>query len=296
MRTLIFGKTGQVARELARACWPKACSPVQLGRSDCDLTDTVGIRRAISDATPQIVVNTAAYTDVDRAEAEPQLAARTNRDAPAAMAESCRELGATLIHLSTDYVFDGSKPGAYVEEDPVAPLSVYGSTKAEGEAAIRQTLERHVILRTSWVFAAHGNNFVRTMLRLSLDRPELRIVCDQHGAPTSARDIAGAVVAIVERIVEGRGVPGVFHFTSAEPTTWFGFAQEIFALSHRPTKLVPIATAEYKTAASRPLNSVLDCGRIARNFGIGQPSWRTALVDVLAEMRETADAPGIAGA
>jgi dTDP-4-dehydrorhamnose reductase len=242
---------------------------------------------------PDLVINAAAFTAVDRAEAEPEVAGKVNRDAPVAMAEACEELGAALIHLSTDYVFDGSKPGAYVEDDSKAPLSVYGRTKAEGETGISQALEKHVILRTSWVFSAHGSNFVRTMLRLSTEHPELRIVFDQHGAPTGARDIADTILSVAGAIGQGRKNWGVFHFASAEPTTWYDFAGVIFEGARRPAKLVPITAAEYITAARRPLNSVLDCGRIARDYDIRQPSWRRALAEVLAELQETADAPGI---
>jgi dTDP-4-dehydrorhamnose reductase len=242
------------------------------------------------------VINAAAYTAVDRAESEPEIAGTINRDAPAAMAKACEETGAALIHLSTDYVFDGSNRGAYVEDDLVAPLSVYGRTKAEGEIAIGQALRRHVVLRTSWLFAAHGANFVRTMLRLSDERPELRIVCDQRGAPTAACDVASAIVSLVGSVAECPRGWGILHFTSDEPATWHDFARAILEGAGRQTKLVPVSTAEYKTAAQRPLNSVLDCRRIARDYGIGQPCWRRALANVLAELQEAANIPGIASA
>jgi dTDP-4-dehydrorhamnose reductase len=269
--------------------WPEDWEIVLLGRADCDLQDTEATAAAIHAVRPEIVINAAAYTAVDRAESEPQSAERVNRDAPAAMAAACDRLGAALIHLSTDYVFDGSKKVPYRENDPVNPLSVYGRTKAEGERAVREALPRHVIIRTSWVFAAHGANFVRTMLQLARERPELRIVDDQNGAPTAARDIAGAIATIAERLAEGQGDWGTFHFTSAEPMTWFGFAQAIFELYGRQPRLIPIASAEYRTAAQRPLNSVLDCERIAQQYGIGQPSWRAALQDVLIGLDETAE-------
>jgi dTDP-4-dehydrorhamnose reductase len=208
------------------------------------------------------------------------------------MASACRELGAALIHLSTDYVFDGSKTEPYLEEDSVAPLSVYGRTKAKGEFAIHAALPQHIILRTSWVFAAHGDNFVRTMLRLANERAELRIVADQRGAPTSARDIAKVIAMIAQRISKGNAPWGTFHFTSTEPVTWFDFARVIFELSGRHPQLFPITTAEYGARARRPLNSVLDCSRIEREFGIRQPSWRLALKEVLPEMCEMADSAG----
>jgi dTDP-4-dehydrorhamnose reductase len=292
MRILIVGKTGQVGRELARASWPDECEVIQFGRTECDLTDCAAVRRALVDQHPDFVVNAAAYTAVDRAESEPELAEKVNCAAPAAMAEVCEGVRACLIHLSTDYVFDGLKRCPYLEHDQIAPRSVYGRTKAAGETAVRQRVERHVILRTSWVFAAHGSNFVRTMLRLSGQRTELRVVDDQFGAPTAACDIAGAIVAVVSALSRRSGVYGTYHFTSADPTTWYGFARTIFELSSRETNLVPIATAEYKTPARRPSNSVLDCGRIACDYGIAQPSWRLALAGVLKEMSGPACTPG----
>lgn len=291
MRVLIFGKNGQVGRELARARWPADIELIELGRAECDLRDPAVIRQAISNMRPRFVVNAAAYTAVDRAESEPAEAGKVNAGAPAAMAEACEDVGASLVQLSTDYVFDGLKASPYVEDDPIAPLSVYGRTKAEGEMAIRQRLERHVILRTSWVFAAHGTNFVRTMLRLSNERRELKIVCDQHGAPTAARDIAGAIVAIAGAASRGPSVLGTFHFTSDEPTTWYDFARAIFDLAGRDTNLVPIAATDYKTAARRPSNSVLDCGRLARAYDIAQPSWRDALATVLKELQDLSLTP-----
>jgi dTDP-4-dehydrorhamnose reductase len=293
MRILIFGKTGQVGRELARATWPEHYRVEQLGRTECDLLNRVSIAQTILTARPHIVINGAAFTAVDRAQAEPETAEKVNRDAPAAMAAACREVGSVLIHLSTDYVFDGSKAGPYLEDDRVGPLSVYGRTKLEGESAIAEALRQHIIIRTSWVFAAHGTNFVRTMLRLSHERPELRIVEDQKGSPTAARDIARAIATVAGRIAGGKGVSwGTFHFAGAEPTTWFGFAQAILGLSGRHPRLVPVRTADYGAAAQRPLNSVLDCGRISREYGITQPPWRLALEDVLTEIDETAGAAG----
>jgi len=289
MRILIFGKTGQVARELARVQWPKHYTVEFLGRAECDLVDAQAVASAVLSVRPRIVINAAAYTAVDRAEAEPEAAERINRDAPKAMASACHGLDAALIHLSTDYVFDGSKAEPYAEQDRVAPLSVYGRTKAEGESAIREVLKQHVILRTSWVFASHGTNFVRTMLRLAKERNELRIVADQKGGPTAARDIAGAIATIIGYVMEEKGAWGVFHYTGSEPSTWFDLARAIFDLSGRHPQLVPIAAADYRTAARRPMNSVLDCERIKRDYGIRQPSWRLALKHVLMELGEMAE-------
>jgi dTDP-4-dehydrorhamnose reductase len=284
MQILIFGRSGQVARELGRQSWPEHIGVRQLGRDDCDLGDADAVAEAVRASRAEIVINAAAYTAVDKAETEPALAAKINRDAPAAMAKACANTGAWLIHLSTDYVFDGRKASPYVESDPSAPLSVYGRTKADGEAEIRSALAQHVILRTSWVFAGHGNNFVRTMLRLSAERPELRIVCDQQGGPTWAGDIASAVRLVSEHIRTGNGGPGTFHLTGKEPTTWHDFALCIFRMTGRDMRIVPIKTADYPTAAKRPLNSILDCSRIARTYGILQPDWRRGLVAALSEL------------
>ena len=281
LRALIIGKTGQVGRELSRIAWPAQFEITQLGREECDISNIPSIAPLIEKRAPGIVINAAAYTAVDRAESEPDLAMAANALAPGEIARACAETGAALIHLSTDYVFDGMKHGAYVESDPVNPLSVYGRSKEAGEAAIRAALDRHVILRTSWVFSAHGANFVKTILRLAATRPELRIVADQHGGPTSARDIAHAIAAIAA----ANGPWGTFHFTSAEPTTWHGFAEAIVAGSRGPKPPVhAIVTAEYPTPARRPANSVLDCGRIGQAYGIAQPSWRAALAQVLTEL------------
>jgi dTDP-4-dehydrorhamnose reductase len=292
MRILVFGKTGQVARELRRIHWPVQCTVQSLGRADCDLLDTQAVTKAILAFRPEVVINAAAYTAVDRAETDIEAAERVNRDAPAAMATACRDLDAALIHLSTDYVFDGSKTEPYLERDRIAPLSVYGRTKAEGEFAIREVLPYHVIIRTSWVFAAHGANFVRTMLRLAKERDELRVVADQKGAPTAACDIAKAIASVVLQVVDGKGIWGAYHFTGDEPTTWFAFAGAIFDRSGRHPNLIPIATADYRTAARRPMNSLLDCGRIERDYRICQPSWRLALKHVLMELGETVESAG----
>lgn len=288
MLVLIFGKTGQVGRELACIAWPAGATVRQVDRLQCDLATPSRAGEMVLETRPDVVVNAAAYTAVDRAESEPALAAAINCDAPAVMADACRTVGAKLLHLSTDYVFDGEKQEPYVESDPVAPLSVYGRTKQEGEAAITRHLPEHVILRTSWVFAAHGSNFVRTMLRLAKERTELQIVADQVGAPTAARDIAQAVRAIVVRIAEGRCVWGTFHFASGEPTTWYGFAEAIFALHGSGPKLCPITTSEYKTTARRPRYSVLDCARISQDYGIARPSWRMALMGIMSELAKEA--------
>jgi dTDP-4-dehydrorhamnose reductase len=287
LRILVIGKNGQVASEFARIKWPDAFTVTQVGRAECDLSNPSCIGDVVETARPDLVINAAAYTAVDRAESEPDLAMTVNAQAPGEMARACAKRGVPFIHFSTDYVFDGTKTAPYVESDPVHPVSVYGATKEAGEAAIRAALDQHVIMRTSWVFAGHGANFVKTMLRLASSRPELRVVADQKGAPTAAADIAQAAADVARAAQEGRAVWGTFHFTSADPTTWHGFAEaiveEALPESARP-KVTPITTADYPTPARRPANSVLDCARIGSAYGIAQPSWRVALKKALAEL------------
>ena len=288
MRILITGRDGQVGHELGRVAWPAASTVHLLGRTDGDLTDAASLRRILAALRPDLVINAAAYTAVDRAETEPEQAFAVNRDGPAALAAACHAQGAALIHLSTDYVFDGTRPTPYREDDKVAPLGVYGASKEAGETAVRTEVPRHVILRTSWVFGAHGTNFVKTMLRLAATRPELRVVADQHGCPTPAADIASAVATIAAAIGAGRGVWGTFHFCGAGPTTWHGFARAIVDRARpgpdgRP-RVLPIATAEYPTPARRPVNSVLDCTRIGQAYGVVPPSWHGGLEEMLAAL------------
>jgi dTDP-4-dehydrorhamnose reductase len=281
MTLVVFGAGGQVGRELAELAQARGLAVRALARSEVDITDAAAVAEAVRGA--DFVVNCAAYTAVDKAEAERDRAFAVNATAPGAIAQACAEAGAALVHISTDYVFPGDGDRPWREDDPIAPLSVYGESKAAGEAAVRSALPRHVILRTSWVFAAHGSNFVRTMLRLGAERPELRIVADQHGGPTAAADIAAAILAIRERaLAPGFSDWGNFHFSGAPATTWHEFATAIFApRGGGGPKLHPIATSDYPTPARRPANSVMDCGRIARVFGVAQPDWRQSLAAML---------------
>jgi dTDP-4-dehydrorhamnose reductase len=292
-RILVVGRTGQLGCELGNMVWPGSVQLLQAGRSECDVTVPEMVRNAVLGANPDVVINAAAYTAVDRAEQEQDAAMRTNADGPAALARSCAETGAALIHLSTDYVFDGTKTTAYREDDIANPKSVYGRSKFAGELAIRELLLRHVIIRSSWVFSSHGSNFVKTMLRLGSRQPAVRVVIDQMGAPTSARDIAGAIGVIANAIAKGRGVWGTFHFSSAEPSTWFGFAEAVFAgsahLHH--VNVIPITSADFGALAVRPANSVLDCSRIRDAYGIDRPSWRVALCETLAELESSEPPP-----
>jgi dTDP-4-dehydrorhamnose reductase len=275
---LVAGAHGQVGRALMRR-GPAAVRPlIGLARADLDIADAGAARARLTALRPALIINAAAYTAVDKAESEPDLAFAANRDGAANLAAVCAELGIPLLHLSTDYVFDGCKSGPYLETDAKAPLGVYGASKAAGEAAIRARLPRHIILRTAWVYGPDGANFVRTMLRLSAERPRLRVVDDQHGGPTPAGAIADALLSIAAAWDRGAEAWGTYHYCGAPAVSWCGFARAIVAAAaaHRGTTVpvVPIATADYPTPARRPANSMLDCARIARDFGIPQPDWR----------------------
>jgi dTDP-4-dehydrorhamnose reductase len=295
MKILVTGRDGQLGWELARSL--QALGPVTaVGRSELDLADwrTVAARVAAFDA--DVVVNAAAYTAVDGAETEVERALDVNARAVGQMASACAASGATLLHFSTDYVYDGRKSEPYVETDPTGPLSMYGRSKLEGEHAIVAAGCAHAIFRTSWVYAIRGSNFLRTMLRLARDRETLRIVDDQHGAPTWARSLAEATAAVLARAgcsradvcgaLQQRG--GVFHMSNAGSTTWHGFARRIFDEIPDPARalgsLVPIPAREYPTPATRPSNSVLDNGRLAREWGVQLPAWHDALRLCAADM------------
>ncbi|HXP06367.1 MAG TPA: dTDP-4-dehydrorhamnose reductase [Stellaceae bacterium] len=289
-KVLVIGRIGQVGHELARAAWPAGFAPEFVERDQLDLGNPDEVKPAVVAMRPRIVINAGAYTAVDQAESERDAAFAVNRDGPAALAEACREVGAALIHFSTDYVFDGTKPSPYTEDDPVNPLSAYGASKAAGASAIAERLRRHVILRTSWVYSAVGHNFVKTMLRLGAERDELRIVDDQHGAPTAAAELARAAIHIAAALDAGREDGyGIFNFTGAGATTWYGFARAIFAGAAErgakgPLRVQPIATEDYPLPAPRPRNSRLDCGKIARTYGLAAKSWQDSLSDCLDEL------------
>lgn len=277
---LVFGRTGQVARELARLA-PEARF---LGRDEADLSDPDACARAIRDAGCQAVINAAAYTAVDRAETEPDLAGQINAAAPAAMASAAAGLRIPFVHISTDYVFDGSGDQPWVETDPTGPLGVYGASKLDGERGIAAAGGQWAVLRTSWVFSAHGANFVKTMLRLGAERDELRVVADQHGGPTPAADIASACLTMAQAMRAEPALGGVYHFSGAADTNWAGFAREIMAQAGLACRVTDIASSDYPTPARRPMNSRLDCSAIRRDFGISRPDWRAGLAQVLLEL------------
>jgi dTDP-4-dehydrorhamnose reductase len=291
-RVLVLGAGGQVGRELCRYAWPTGTSLIALDRSRLDITRREAIAAAFSEARPEIVVNAAAFTAVDRAESEAEAAWTVNRDGPAHIAAACHAAGIPLIHLSTDYVFDGKTSRPYREDDPVNPLGVYGASKEGGERAVREALREHIILRTAWVYSPHGHNFVKTMLRLAAERPALRVVADQTGSPTNAADIAAAIARIAEQLGSGNVAWGTYHFAGAGAVTWQGFAEAIFGLAARwrgpPPRVDAITTAEYPTPAQRPANSVLDCARIGVAFGIVPRPWRAMLAEAIEELHPQA--------
>jgi dTDP-4-dehydrorhamnose reductase len=294
---LVFGAGGQIGRELQTEAALQNIALAALPRERVDICDAAAVAGAIFDAEPAVVINAAAYTRVDRAESESKLAHRSNALGPHVIASVCAQARTPLIHISTDCVFDGAKSCAYVETDPIAPLGVYGQSKAAGEAAVRAALTRHIILRTSWVYGEYGANFLTAILRLAKEQDELRIVADQRGCPTSARDIASALLRLAARLQEGGDdIWGTYHFAGRGETTWHGFACRIVAaqaaLTGRAPKVAAIATSEYPTAARRLANSVLNCDRFECVFGFGGRPW-TAETDAItrrivgADERET---------
>lgn len=277
---LIFGKTGQVATELARL----APTARFLDRDKADLTNPAACVSAILGSDCSAIINAAAYTAVDRAESEPDTAARINVAAPSAMALTAAVLGIPFLHISTDYVFDGSGDLAWAEDDETDPLGIYGETKLAGEHAVAAARGQWGILRTSWVFSAHGANFVKTMLRLGAERDELRVVSDQHGGPTPAASIAAACLQIIGAMRGNAEKGGIYHFSGSPDTSWAGFATEIMLQAGLTCKVTPITTEEYPTPAKRPANSRLDCTAVKRDFSISQPDWKAGLTDVIKEL------------
>ena len=276
---LITGATGQVGSALAHL-FPEALTPT---RFQLDLASEPSIREYLREHRPSWIINPAAYTAVDRAESEPALAHAINAEAPRILGEEAAALGATVLHFSTDYVFDGVKPTPYLESDATNPLSVYGASKLAGEQALAASGAAHIILRTSWVYAATGKNFLLTILKLAAQKPELRIVADQHGAPTWAHDLATLTAALVAHPTPPSGL---YHATAQGETTWHGFASEALRLHPIPNaaNLIPIPTTDYPCAAQRPLNSRLNCDKLASTFNLRLPPWRTSLSPMLSQL------------
>ena len=296
MKILLLGKNGQVGWELQRALAPLGELTALDRQGDdglCgDLTNLNGLAATVRAVQPQVIVNAAAYTAVDKAEGEPELAQRINAEAPAALAREAAALGALLVHYSTDYVFDGSGSAPWAEDAPTGPLGVYGATKLAGEQAIAQTGCPHLILRTSWVYAARGGNFARTMLRLAQERERLTVIDDQWGAPTGAELIADVTAHAVAQTRQQPAKAGIYHLTAAGETTWFSYAKYVLALAGqaqkaikiKATELLPIPTSAYPTPARRPHNSRLDTRKLQTRFGLALPPWQHGVRRMLAEI------------
>lgn len=282
MRLLVFGKTGQVAQELARRA-PDDIAARFLSRDEADLSDPDACARMISQADFDAVINAAAWTAVDKAEAEESAATVVNGLTPGAMARACAAADLPFIHISTDYVFDGTGDVPFAPDHPTNPISAYGRTKLAGEEQIRSSGARHLILRTSWVVSAHGANFIKTMLRLGAERDALNVVADQIGGPTPAASIADALYSVAHQML-GRHSGGTYHFSGAPDASWADFARAIMTEAGLSCDITDIPTTDYPTPAQRPLNSRLDCSTLKRDFGIERPDWRHGLTYILRDL------------
>lgn len=277
MKILITGANGQLGRELQRTV-PSEWGITAIGTADCDITDSAAVVTLIEGLRPDVVVNCAAYTAVDQAETEREKADAVNWHAVENLARVAASVDAVLVHISTDYVFDGESCVPYRESDQTAPINHYGAGKLRGEKAFVESGCRGITIRTQWLYSPYGKNFVKTMLRLATQQREVRVVADQRGCPTAADDLAEAIVAILPAVVADRTLRGeVFHFASRGEATWCEFAEEIFRVAECDCRAVAITTDDYPTAARRPRNSVLDCSKICERFGVEQPDWRESL-------------------
>ncbi len=294
---LLTGAGGQVGFELKRLAAEKSIPLIGLTRQQLDIGDEQAVHRIIHQHQPALVINGAAYTAVDKAEQDRESAFRANRLGPANLATACHRHQIPLIHLSTDFVFDGGKTEAYQEDDPVAPLGAYGQSKWEGEEEVRTRLAQHLIIRVSWVFGPHGHNFVKTIMRLAAERDSLRVVADQRGCPTSATDIACALLALATDYdkADCDTVWGTYHFCGSPPSTWHSFAESIvqaawtMGLLDHTIPVHPIGTDQYPTPAQRPANSILDCRKIRQTFALEQPDWHEGLMAMLSQMASLPD-------
>lgn len=293
MKILLTGANGQIGWELARRGAHHGMEILACDRLKLDITDKSAVNRAIKQVGVSLVINAAAYTAVDKAEDNPELARAVNQKGPANLAGACTQARIPLIHLSTDYVFDGKKSGPYFETDPVSPLGVYGESKLAGEEAIRKTLPTHIILRTAWLYGVHGHNFVKTMLRLGKERKVLRVVDDQYGCPTYAADLAEAILIVAAHILKRQQTKwGTYHYCGKGVTSWHGFAEAILDIARQYDSFVcttvdPITTVQWPSAVMRPQNSVLDCSKITETFGIHPKPWTQSLASMLSEHYET---------
>jgi len=293
MKIMITGGEGQLGTELIAQSAAHGIEVLAPTLAEMDLTQPTHVDAFWDAFRPAAVINAAAYTAVDRAETEAELAFAVNAGAPAYLARRCSREKIPLVHISTDYVFDGLKTSPYLEEDPIAPQSVYGHSKAAGESAVRGALDRHLIIRTSWLYSAHAANFVKTVMRLAAERDELRIVDDQVGSPTCAADLAGAILAIADRLNTGEEAPwGTYHYCGSGVTSWYGLARYVLetlvSRKHMASfRITPISTAQYPAPARRPPYSVLDCRRIESRFGLTRPTWQSSVVKTVDRLLRT---------
>ena len=283
----IIGSNGQLGWELVRKAENRGYEVLPLDFPEIDIAQPATIKGKLSLKNLSLVVNAAAYTAVDPAESEPNKAYAVNRDGAAYLADFCAQVSLPLIHVSTDYVFDGSQTGPYCENDPVAPLGVYGQSKEAGESEVRRRLREHLIIRTAWLYGVHGHNFVKTMLRLGKERDIIKVVDDQTGCPTYAADLADTILLMTDHILSGKKIPwDTYHFCGGGSTTWHGFAEAIFKIAKKyeafsVQEVIPITSDEYPTPVKRPTNSVLDCSKIKKNFGICPSPWIKSLTDMI---------------
>lgn len=292
----VIGSRGMLGAELFDALNRAGLKAIALARPQMDITRPETLRGPLAElASPGLVINCAAYTAVDKAETDPESAFAVNREGPANLADECRRVGLSLIHISTDYVFNGKSTRPYGEQDPVNPINIYGKSKLQGEEAIRSRLAEHIIVRTSWLYGTRGRNFVKTILKLGLERDELSVVCDQYGCPTWTYDLAACIVRLSERILEGSAdaLWGTYHFCGKGTATWFEFASAVLAEAQRYQScrggiagVLPVATSQYPTAAARPVYSVLDCSKIETALGVSPPDWRQGVEHCVRQLLE----------
>ena len=290
MKILITGTDGQLGRELINQGQLKGFSVQTPSEDDMDITDLEKIDRCMAFHQPEVVINAAAYTQVDKAESEAALAFAVNTTGSANLARMCAKNKIPLVHISTDYVFDGQKGRSYLETDAISPVGVYGRSKAEGEIEIRSHLKEHIILRTSWLYGIHGHNFAKTMLKLATTQPKIRVVADQYGSPTNAADLAQTILIISDRMQFNNDVDwGTYHYCGQGVISWYNFAEKIVGLARlyadvKTTRIEPITTADYPTRALRPIYSALDCSRIQKHFGINPKPWQKSLEITIKEL------------
>ena len=290
MKILITGSGGQLGRELINQGQLKGFSVQAPSEDDMDITDLEKIDRCMAFHQPEVVINAAAYTQVDKAESEAALAFAVNTTGSANLARMCAKNKTPLVHISTDYVFDGQKGTSYLETDTISPVGVYGRSKAEGEIEIRSHLKEHIILRTSWLYGIHGHNFAKTILKLATTKPKIRVVADQYGSPTNAADLAQTILIISDRMQFNNDVDwGTYHYCGQGVISWYNFAEKIVGLARlyadvKTTRIEPITTADYPTRALRPIYSALDCSRIQKHFGINPKPWQKSLEITIKEL------------